>query len=146
MDSGKLASYFEGLQQKFQDAGYKGELFTPSLADLPAAPEIFGKTIYVDQGVPGRDDLITSLENAGITVLKKPGEAKEAAIVIGIESTRVTAKQALLQVNENTVGFVTPALLKYVEDKDLLNPGGVVVLHLLFKRSGELVDSFLIFA
>ncbi|MBI3616132.1 MAG: hypothetical protein HY211_06415 [Candidatus Omnitrophica bacterium] len=146
VDSGNLAGYFEGLQPMFQEAGYKGELWTPSLSDLPAAPETFGKSIYVDERVPDRDKLITTLEKAGITILKKPGEAKEAAIVIGIESTRITAKQALLQVNENTVGSVTPALLKYLEDKGLLNPGAVVVLHLRFKRSGDLVDSFLLFA
>ncbi|MBI3332999.1 MAG: hypothetical protein HYZ93_02780 [Candidatus Omnitrophica bacterium] len=142
----QLKSYFDQLDQRFKEAGYQGKLLTPLLSELPSAAAELATTVYVDESAPRRAEVIQRLLDAKDIVVMPDSRKDDAAIVIGDESVRGTVRQALIQVNDSTVVAVTPALLRYLAQKQLLVPGTVVDLNLLWRRAGDSGEALLIFA
>ena len=91
-----------------------------------------------DEFVPGITDKET---RKGFRV--RCTSTPEADLVIGDWTLSATPRQALLQVDDQTVRYVTPTLLTYLEQQNLLQPGTVLVVGRLIQ--GDFGEALLIF-
>jgi len=139
-----LTEAFPILEEWLQAAGYQGVAQLVRPVDFPAAPTETRWTVFVQRDMPWtdqvREQLDTLSEQERIRLVQ---DSAAADLVVGDENAVVSPRQALIQVNDRTARYVTPELLNYLEQKDLLTGGSVVVLGNIY--TGDFGEALLLF-
>jgi len=141
-----LTESFPGLKELLRDAGYEGFAESIWFNQLPSGPPIsLKRRVFVERGTAWTGQVMDNLSGY-FTLVDSP---EEADLVVGTDRLEIKVdplKQAFLQINADTAKAVTPGLLRHLQEQGLLNPGSVVVLHVLLKRVGDQDEDVLLFA
>ncbi len=130
-----------------REVGYpQGQVLLVRASGPPTAVPQRRIHIYVQENGLGwaermREDFPGKEAQERVTFVGRP---EEADLIVGDWTLTPTPRLALLQVDQETVGYVTPALLAGLEERGLLQPGIVLVVGRLVK--GALGEHLLVFA
>jgi len=139
-----LARLFPRIAELLPLAGYeRGLALLVPFRFLPEGKLDGVVRVYIDPNASGADQVRAKMEEAW-EFIRLVDTAEEAHLVIGDERTKVSPRQALLQINSVTADRVSVSLLRYLGEKGLLRPGSVVSIYGLV--AGELGEGLLIFA